>query len=115
MFYKFGFQIGPLLLVNLASSTPKFQGSITIESYLKTHDRRSNSIKQRSKKMAANKLKTAFIKELEVAGKKVAFSYATQTDTFVRPLLAQNEQDDCAKALEKLSKTPEKATKVVLL
>ena len=64
--------------------------------------------------MAANKMKLAFIKELGVAGKKVAFSYTAQTGTYKRPLFAQSEQDDCAKALEKLLKTPEKATKVVL-
>lgn len=58
-------------------------------------------------------LESALIKYVFTGGRKVALKYATKTENWTRPVLAQSVKDDFGNAIEKAD-VPAEATTAIL-
>jgi hypothetical protein len=58
-------------------------------------------------------LNSVFIRSVQNGTKRVAVKFATETDTWNRPFLAQSVMDDFSKAIEKAD-IPAEATTAIL-
>jgi hypothetical protein len=63
--------------------------------------------------MANKVINTAFIESIVNGGKSVNLKYATKTDTWSRPFLAQSVKEDFSKAMKKAD-IPATATTAIL-
>jgi hypothetical protein len=58
-------------------------------------------------------INSTFIKNISNSGRSIAVKFATKTDSWTRPILAQSVKEDFSKAMEKAD-VPAKATTAIL-
>ncbi len=58
-------------------------------------------------------INSALIKNIANGGRSITLKYATKTDNWTRPVLAQSVKDDTSKAMKKAN-VPAKATTAIL-